>query len=286
MKFFLLYTRAEAEKNAFLISKYKEAAASFGAAFSLIITDEQDPIVIIGSEAAAFGIGNIAVISRTRDPSIARKLELMGVYVSNSSEVCRIANDKWQTFLELCDLVPMMPTVTADSFISAPSDFGFPAVIKPIDGHGGKGVELVHSSDELSEYLAGSSNRPLSDFIVQPLASGTGRDLRIYMIGKQPVAAMLRVSENDFRSNYSLGGSCVQKSPDELLKEELGIVYKVAERLSPDYIGIDLIYNIGRDGKEHPVLNEIEDPVGARMLYNNTDIDPAFLHIGYIMSCI
>ena len=44
-----------------------------------------------------------------------------------------------------------------------------------------------------------------------------------------------------------------------------------------DYAGIDLIYDNGK-----PVLNEIEDVVGSRMLYNHTDIDTAKLYIKYI----
>lgn len=42
-------------------------------------------------------------------------------------------------------------------------------------------------------------------------------------------------------------------------------------------VGIDLIYDNG-----HPVLNEIEDVVGARMLYAHTEINLVGRYIDYI----
>ena len=55
------------------------------------------------------------------------------------------------------------------------------------------------------------------------------------------------------------------------------IIEKVLSHMNFDFAGIDLIYHNG-----HPVLNEIEDVVGSRMLYNYTDINAGKEYIRYI----
>ena len=56
------------------------------------------------------------------------------------------------------------------------------------------------------------------------------------------------------------------------------IVDKITNHINIDYAGIDLIYHNGE-----PVFNEIEDPVGARMLYENTNIDIVEIFVKYIV---
>lgn len=52
---------------------------------------------------------------------------------------------------------------------------------------------------------------------------------------------------------------------------------KIASLVKYDYIGIDFVFDGGR-----PVFNEIEDTVGARMVYDKTDIDILSLYCNYI----
>jgi ribosomal protein S6--L-glutamate ligase/gamma-F420-2:alpha-L-glutamate ligase len=110
--------------------------------------------------------------------------------------------------------------------------------------------------------------------ILQDVASVLGRDLRAYVLGGKIVACMLRESDVDFRSNFSLGGSAKVHIPDPL---ETDLILRASLALPADYVGIDLIYNNGA-----PVLNEIEDIVGSRMLYQYTDIDIADMFVKYI----
>ena len=55
------------------------------------------------------------------------------------------------------------------------------------------------------------------------------------------------------------------------------LVLKIASLLKFDYIGIDFVFNEGKI-----VFNEIEDSVGARMVYEKTDIDILRLYCDYI----
>lgn len=213
-------------------------------------------------------------IMRSYDCNISKKLENLGVKVFNSSKVSEVCNDKMNTYLFFKDKnIPLMETKLLTPDISAP--YSFPFVVKPVDGHGGDGVTLVSDENEYKSTLKALQGRKI---IAQKKASDAGKDLRVYIIGNKIIAGMLRVSENDFRSNFSLGGKAYVHT---LSKEEEKIIEAVTDNMYFDFAGIDLIYN---DGK--PVLNEIEDVVGSRMLYANTDIDVCKLYIQYIKKAV
>ena len=133
---------------------------------------------------------------------------------------------------------------------------------------------MIKNADELEAFLANTQSRA----IMQPVATEVGRDMRVYVIGGKPVAAMLRESKTDFRSNFSLGGSAKMVPISELGRDELDIVDGVCSKLPLHYAGVDIMRDNG-----HAILNEIEDPVGARMLYIYTDTDPAMMHIQSVL---
>lgn len=147
----------------------------------------------------------------------------------------------------------------------------YPFVLKSVDGHGGNEVFMVNSREEEDKAILALGTK---DYIKQEVCSDLGKDKRVYIVGNEVVSSILREAD-DFRSNYSLGGRATACELDEQEKE---IVDKILKTISIDYAGIDLIYNNGE-----PVFNEIEDPVGARMLYENTDIDIVEIFVKYIV---
>ena len=96
----------------------------------------------------------------------------------------------------------------------------------------------------------------------------------MWLIGGEIICAVLRQSDSDFRSNFCLGGKAL---PYKLSASEEALVLKIASLLKFDYIGIDFVFNEGKI-----VFNEIEDSVGARMVYEKTDIDILRLYCDYI----
>lgn len=194
------------------------------------------------------------VINRTNNYLVAKRFEQRGIRVFNSSRLSEIANDK-----QLCydimekNNIPIMETRYT----------GVPVVKKAVDGHGGTQVYLLDSAEEFE-----------NGFVYQKPCDTLGKDLRVWLIGGEIVTAILRESKTDFRSNYCLGGSA---KPYELNQEETELVKKTAAIANGDYIGIDFIFN---DGKL--VFNEIEDTVGARMVYDKTDTDIIKLYCDYI----
>lgn len=194
------------------------------------------------------------VINRTNDYKIAEYYEQRGVRVFNPSALSKIANDKQlcYDFMEK-NGIEIMPTHYKNP----------PFVKKPRDGHGGAGVVWCESAEDYDE-----------NAVCQMPASDTGKDLRVWIIDNKIITAILRESKTDFRSNYCLGG---RATPYNLSNEEIEKIKKITALINGDYYAIDFVFNNSKI-----VFNEIEDTVGARMVYDKTDIDIIHLFCEHI----
>ena len=240
MKGYVYYARADANRNALFIEDLQKEAKKIGIQLQLIVDEE------IPEEDADF------ILFRGRDYKLAKKFESAGWIVMNRSEVNRIANHKLRTY-ELAVLlgVPAVPTKVIRSVEDIQT---YPTIIKTVDGHGGNEVFLVTKVDEAEEIFKKYENREL---IVQPYIESGASDVRVFVIGKEVVGAVKRTGTDNFKSNYTLGGT-VEKFLLSPAQEKDAL--KIATALKSDYIGIDFL--LLPDGSW--MLNEIEDPVGAR----------------------
>lgn len=199
------------------------------------------------------------VINRTNSGAIAEKFEKKGVKVFNPSSLSYLANDKQACYEFMSNNgIEIMPINYKK----------YPLVVKPKNGKGGLGVRLIESGEIPQD----------DNLVYQKVASDRGKDLRVWLIGDKIIASILRQSKNDFRSNFCLGGSATVYN---LSDEERNLVYKIASLIDYDYIGIDFVFNNGKI-----VFNEIEDTVGARMVYSVTNIDILKEYCDYIKSQI
>ncbi len=254
------------------------------------------------------------VINRSRNTILAKWLEERGVRVFNPAIVTDLCNDKRKTYEFLRKHGISFMETAYD--IKTVADWEYPFVVKPACGHGGDLVNLVGSIKELAEHLQKIKEqyREHPGYVLQRCASDIGTDLRVYILGGKIVASVMRsafddshlnshtdklrqcsflqnanpapksyftspipvYSHIDIRSNYSLGHPAALHT---LTEEEETLVQRIIPLLPFDCIGIDFIYDKG-----HPVFNEIEDAVGARMLYANSDIDLVSLYMDYIMT--
>lgn len=263
MRGVLIYTRAEAERNRFLAEKYLTLFAEKGTELGLVFREEAEKIFVAPPEFC---------IMRTPDPTFSRRMEEAGIRVYNRASVSALCNDKKATTDAARALgIPVAEELYAGPAAEARSGV-WPCVIKPVDGHGGIGVSRCENARELARAAGELAGRRV---VIQRSVSELGRDLRVYLLGGEPLAAMLRISDTDFRSNFCLGG---RAEPKALSGEEEAIVRRLAGSFPFDLVGIDLIYDHGR-----PLLNEIEDVVGARMLYAYTDVDVAARYTDYIL---
>lgn len=216
------------------------------------------------------------VIMRSRDSFLSKQLEYLGIRVFNKSFVSEIGNNKANTHQYFASFgIPMM-----ESYFMNVKECGqnatfipYPVVVKCVEGHGGSQVHLAANEGELQNVLL--KFHSYQQLIVQKLAPVIGKDLRVYVLGEEIIAAVLRTNKHDFKANLSLGGTA---DLYDLNQREKKLVHKIAEKLDSDFIGIDFLF----DSDGSLILNEVEDVVGTRSLYQITDIDITHLFMNYI----
>lgn len=278
----ILYGRKEAEYNKHYITMYQEEGKKFDITFEVIIVEELEFGVRNNTWYLEYQGENVKLptfaISRAIYPLLSRQLECMKVPVFNGSEIARICNDKALTYQAVASLgIEIIDTTFCKQgkLRDGLSRRDMTTVVKTVDGHGGQQVYLVDPSDTLQvdEVVMDTCNH---DTVLQPLVGTEHKDLRVYVIGDTIITAILRKAKEGFKSNFSLGGDV---SVYELNKEEREKVQMIIELVKPDMVGIDFI--IG--DKSELIFNEIEDVVGARMLYQCTDINLVKLYIEHIL---
>lgn len=260
----LIYTAADAERNKWFIAQLCHHAESEGLSLRLCLSDEAAPEQIITPDIDF-------VINRSRLGRYSICAQNRQIPCFNSADVTCTTNDKYQTYLKFCGQhgIPM-----ADTWYIRKNDplpvKSVPLIAKPADGHGGSGVVLLQNTASLKQY---TETAPRPYLLQAPMKSGW--DMRIYILGGEIYSAVLRTSETDFRSNFSLGGRAEIAEPDNDMRT---LVQQIQNIMPLDFAGIDFL--------RHPdggyVLGEIEDAVGCRMLYQLTDKDPAWDFIRYI----
>ena len=217
-----------------------------------------------------------AVLSRQRDSLVSEHFERMGVPVFNNSQVCRICNDKRITYQFLQGL-PIPQTVFLSPNQSAPpAGTQFPVIIKPACSHGGDRILLVHNEAEWQEAAKRILPEPA---LQQSVVTEAGQDLRVYVLAGKILAGVMRTARTGVVSNFKQGGHVALH---ELTEAERTLAQAVIDRFekagAPLHMaGVDLLYDHG-----HPVLGEVEDVVGSRMLYNTSDIDIVALYLAHI----
>ena len=272
VKGILVYTSADAEYNKWFIDHIIEEGRKCNLDIRLVLSDKEevsDIDEISDREEVPDNDIDFAIV-RNRDSKLCKRLEENNIRCFNSSYVVNIGNDKWEMSKDFNAAgIPVMYTQR--------TKLPYPFVMKPVNGHGGENVYLIKNADEYKKAIDTKPDEKTGKFIFQVPATEKGRDIRVYVVGGIILTAMERIAvdtEKDFRSNYSLNGNAKEHA---LTDEELKLAAKVADHIKADFVGIDLIYNNGK-----PVVNEIEDAVGTRMLYSLTDIDPVREFVAHI----
>jgi len=90
------------------------------------------------------------------------------VFVGPDAEVMTRMGDKVEAKRELADaglpLVPGTGAVGADEVHAAAAEIGFPVLLKPSAGGGGKGMRLVERAEDMEDAFAGASAEALAAF--------------------------------------------------------------------------------------------------------------------------
>ena len=256
----IIYSRIDKEKNTWLINECIQRFAKKGV--SLVYLDENGAKEYLEMNKVAFAI------YRGRDYKIVEFLETKGIRCFNNSLTNKIANNKFLSFKFLSkENIQAIATFSSLEEINE-----FPLVMKSVDGHGGQEVFLVNSKEEAETF-----KKQNKQYVYQKYYPNLG-DLRLYVLNKKVIGAVYRHNKDDFRSNFSLGGEVTTYEPEQ---ELVDTAIKTASLLNADYIGVDFI-----KVDNNWCVNEIEDPVGARMLYKTSNVDAIKLLTDYICSLV
>ncbi|WP_343208870.1 ATP-grasp domain-containing protein [Anaerolentibacter hominis] len=279
MKGWLIYGRKEADCNRGYINLYMEECRKRQIQLDLLFVDLLDFGVRDGRPYISYEGKEERpdfAICRCIYPLLSRHLEEMGVPVFNRAGIAEICNDKARTYLYVSRTgVPMVDSRFCKRDYVEDIASGYPAdtVLKSVDGHGGGQVFDLREgfTDTMRECFI------KSDGVLQPLTGTRHQDLRVYVIGRDIIAAVLRTAAAGFKSNYSLGGRVELYELSEKEKEPVNRIIGLFGGFG--LVGIDFI--IGDEGQL--IFNEIEDVVGARMLYQCSDINIVPLYLDWIL---
>lgn len=278
MNCWILYDTPSYTRNSAFALLLRDACRSHGVDAHIVLTSSLAYGVRGGKPFVSSREGLMLpelVIRRCVCDTLSSVLEALGVLVYNPLALSRLCNSKCASHMLFSQLnIPSLPT----AFLSSPDaecfeHSEFPAVVKASSGHGGTQVFLVRNKEE---YITALEHIAPDEVLVQPPASESGRDVRVYALGGQILGAMLRSSDSDFRSNFCLGGSASVYSLSETEKE---YVNRVLDAVGDCFIGIDFIFDSGK-----AVINELEDVVGCRMLYSLGVCDPAEALVRHTLS--
>lgn len=253
----IVYNQIDRNKNEWLIERCLKELNNDN--FSLFYKEENETLSYVKQNKVDF------VIFRARNFKLIEELESLGIRVFNNSQTNKTANDKYQSYL-FCKMnnLPCVETFKESRFTN---DSLF--IMKSVDGHGGQEVYLVKNKEDEKKIIENTHKT----FVYQRFIDNAV-DVRLYVLNKQVIGAVKRENSGDFRSNYSLGGNVSSFEPSQDMKE---LAIKTATLLNSDYIGVDFIIN-----DKVCLINEIEDPVGARMLYKTSNVDIVSLFIQHI----
>lgn len=271
----LIYDPVDIPRNQWFIAELTRCAAKHSLTLRLVSSDQKLPFCAVSQDIPVLLDAQHPearpdfIINRSRDAAWSAPWEACGIRVFNRAAVTEITNDKYRTYCYFHQQhgIPMAKTHLVEHDIpSLPT----PLVKKPLDGHGGAGVEWVTDLAALD-----AQKRPF--LLQEPVV--TGWDVRVYVLGGEIYEAVLRTSDCDFRSNFSLGGTVSLFSPDPQMRQLLS---EIQNLLPLDFAGVDFLRR--SDGSY--ILGEIEDAVGCRMLYQLTERNPAADYSDWLSRCL
>ncbi|MBI5515685.1 MAG: glutathione synthase [Deltaproteobacteria bacterium] len=194
-----------------------------------------------------------------------------GTLVVNDPRGLRDANEKLYA-LHFGELTPRtVVTCREADVLDFLRELGGPAVIKPLDGAGGRGVLVLEPGDRnlrsIIETLTDDGRRYA---VVQEFLPAVRKgDKRILLLDGEPLGAILRVPrEGELRSNLHVGGTAVAAELDD---DDRRILAGLGPRLRADglyFVGIDVI------GGRLTEVN-VTSPTGIQELSRFTGVDHA-----------
>ena len=211
-------------------------------------------------------------VSLTATLTAVRVLEGHSIRCINPRPAIETCSDKLATTIALARAGVAQPgvrvSIGADSGLEAIEEIGYPAVLKPTVGSWGRLVCRLNDRDAAEAVVAhsdalGSSHR--GPLYVQEHINKPGRDLRVFVIGGEPVAAIVRHSEH-WVTNTARGATTEGiRMTDEMRR----LASASVEAVGADVAAVDLL-ECPRRGL---LVNELNHSMEFRNSIETTGVD-------------
>jgi RimK family alpha-L-glutamate ligase len=226
----------------------------------LLVPKEDDPLEVVGLLRTLERVVDgptlnpaAAVVGATHKFAAMVALDEAGLPVPSSAMA--IGSHRLES------LTPFGPAGDADP--SALSDRIFK---RPVGTHGDQTVRL-EPGERAPQFLS-EGQGVVQEMVTPP--DGDHEDVRVYVVGDEPVAAMRRhAAEGDWRTNVARGGR-VRDAAGTLPDEVLEMAVEAADVLDLDVAGVDVI-----EGVDGWYLLEVNVTAGFKGLYEATGYSPA-----------
>jgi ribosomal protein S6--L-glutamate ligase len=212
---------------------------------------------------------------------VLREWERQVAVAINRVEPMLMALDKLAVYIKLKEAgIPVPATIVVPDLRTAEQKVRAEGLVvaKPLYGSLGEGVELWRPTEKLarviSDYLAEYGVVMLQEFV----PSG-GRDVRVFVIGDQAVAACTRrATEGEWRTNVAQGGT---PDPIAVTPEMEKLAVGAVKAVGLDYSGVDLI-----EGPSGWKVLEVNGSPSFDGLSRATGVDIARLILEYLVKRI
>jgi len=158
-----------------------------------------------------------------------------------------------------------------------------PVVVKPVSGSWGRGVTRLSTEEELEAWTGGRESADaagkLFPVLVQQYVEKPGHDLRIVVVGTEPVVAIRRKSDN-WRTNTHLGA---QVERVEISDDMHRLCAQAVAALGPGFYGVDMMQD--RHTGEMTVLEINANPEFARSSETH-GVDVAGLYARHVVGLL
>jgi [lysine-biosynthesis-protein LysW]--L-2-aminoadipate ligase len=225
------------------------------------------------------------IMSHTRSVYATRLFEATGHQVFNPSNVVETCGDKILTSLALTKAgIPTPRTVVAvtpDAAVEAIEQLGYPAVIKPAVGSWGRLLSKVNDRDAAETLIEHkqSLRSPIHNvYYLQEYIDKPDRDIRVIVMGGEPVAAVYRRSDH-WITNTARGATTTSCA---LTDDLVGLALRAAEAVGGGMLAVDLLER----STGELLVTEVNHTMEFHGLAAATDVDIADLIVTHTLTTL
>ncbi|MNU96176.1 Alpha-aminoadipate--LysW ligase LysX [compost metagenome] len=201
-----------------------------------------------GGDVPPYGQALIRCLSQKNALSRSQLLELAGFETLNSAKAITICTNKiHQAIVFEKQGIPQpryQVAFTPAKLYDALSDFDNLCVIKPATSSWGRGIARITGKECLDGWIAARESVDPSHqsfpVLVQEYVEKGDYDIRVVIVGHQPIAAFRRVSAENWKTNTHLGAEI---EPIEINGEIAAICGDLVSVLGEGIYGADLFFD-------------------------------------------